>query len=136
MERQNKAFKYDYLEGHKQLTFSSMLSVLLKRIPSRQISQVNWPKGKCKIHSNSSRHMYLMHVSPCFETHRSEQPRQTTRRQISRQFPLCRIQPSITDLSISGSLTTSFRGIAKQCCTILVAFSHPSKEGLESLLKV
>ena len=30
MERQNKAFKYDYLEGHKHLTLSSMLSVLLK----------------------------------------------------------------------------------------------------------
>ena len=30
MERQNKAFKYDYLEGHKHLTLSSMLSVLLE----------------------------------------------------------------------------------------------------------
>jgi len=30
VERQNKAFKYDYLEGHKHLTLSSMLSVLLE----------------------------------------------------------------------------------------------------------
>ena len=30
LERQNKAFKYDYLEGHKHLTLSSMLSVLLE----------------------------------------------------------------------------------------------------------
>ena len=80
--------------------------------------------------------MYLTHISPCFETHRSEQPRRTTRRQISRQFPLCRIQSSITDLSISGSLTTSFRGIVKRCCAILVVFRHPSKGGFEFLLKV
>jgi len=51
-------------------------------------------------------------------------------------FALCRIQSSITDLSISGSLTTSFRGIAKRCCAILVVFSHPSKGGFEFLLKV
>ena len=34
------------------------------------------------------------------------------------------------------SLTTSFWGIAKRCCALLVVISHPSKGGFEFLLKV
>ena len=52
--------------------------------------QVKWPEGKCKMCSNSSRGIYLTHISPCFEAgseQQLEQPRRTTRRRISRQFP-------------------------------------------------
>ena len=52
--------------------------------------QVKWPEGKCKMCSNSSRGIYLTHISPCFETgseQQLEQPWRTTRRRISRQFP-------------------------------------------------
>ena len=52
-------------------------------------------------------------------------------------FALCR------DLTIHNrpfnfrfSLTTSFWGIAKRCCALLVVISHPSKGGFEFLLKV
>ena len=51
--------------------------------------KVKWPEGKCKMCSNSSRRIYLTHISPCFETGSEQQLEQrwrTTRRRISLQF--------------------------------------------------
>ena len=38
VERQNKAFKYDYLEGHKHATLSGMLTILVEEfLPDKYI---------------------------------------------------------------------------------------------------
>ena len=48
VERQNKAFKYDYLEGHKHLTFSSMLSVLLNEFLPDKYLKLTGRKASAK----------------------------------------------------------------------------------------
>ena len=40
VERQNKGFKHEYLEGHQQATLSCMLSILIEEFLPEQISQV------------------------------------------------------------------------------------------------
>lgn len=38
VERQNKAFKYDYLEGHKHPTLSGMLTILVEEfLPDKYV---------------------------------------------------------------------------------------------------
>ena len=49
---------------------------------------------------------------------------------------LCLLFGEIQSSIFRFSLTTSFWGIAKRCCAVLVVISHPSKGGFEFLLKV